>query len=307
MKLSIVVPCFNEEAVIRKTHERLTAVDFCGMEPEIIYVNDGSRDTTLDILRDIAKECDFAKVVSFQRNFGHQPAVSAGIANSTGDAIVIIDADLQDPPELIPQMVSKWKEGYDIVYGKRSKRQGESAFKLFTAWAYYRVLGFLGGDFIPKDTGDFRLIDRKVADMLNSLTERNRFLRGLTAWAGFKSCPVEYVRDERAAGETKYTLKKMIRLAEDGITSFSDKPLMLPFGIGVAGGILSFIYFIISIVMAASGNALGGVHIALSVIGIFISVMFLCMGVFGLYLSRVYDEVKNRPYYIIDEKINFNK
>lgn len=305
MKISIVVPCFNEEEVIRKTHERLAAADILGMEREIIYVNDGSRDSTLDILRELALMDESVKVVSFQRNFGHQPAVSAGIANASGDAIVVIDADLQDPPEVIPRMIEKWKEGYDIVYGKRAKRKGESAFKLVTAWAYYRVLGLLGGDFIPRDTGDFRLIDRKVADMLNSLSERNRFLRGLTAWAGFKSAPVEYIRDERFAGETKYTLKKMLRLAGDGITSFSDKPLKLPFGIGIAAGIFGFIYMIASIILWANGNDLGSLHFAISIVTLLIALLFVALGIFGLYISRIYDESKNRPYYIIGEKINF--
>lgn len=305
MKLSIIVPCFNEQEVIRETHKRLAQVDYMGMEPEIIYVNDGSRDDTLSILKEIAGEDNRAKVVSFQKNFGHQPAVSAGIKYASGDALVIIDADLQDPPDLIPKMIEKWREGYDIVYGKRAKRKGESVFKLITAWGYYRVLGFLGGDFIPKDTGDFRLIDRKVADFLNSLSERNRFLRGLTAWAGFRSIPVEYVRDERFAGETKYTLKKMLRLAEDGITSFSDKPLKLSFGIGALAGILGFLYMIASIVIWAMGNPLGSLHFVLSLLSMLMALLFICIGVVGLYLSRMYDEAKGRPYYIVGETVNF--
>lgn len=303
-KISIIVPCFNEQEVIEQTYGRLAALSLPGFEKELIFIDDGSKDCTPEILKGLAEQDSQVKVLLFAKNFGHQPAVSAGIAHCTGDAAVIIDSDLQDPPELIPEMIGKWQEGNDIVYGKRAKRKGETVFKKLTAWGYYRVLNMLGGSYIPKDTGDFRLIDRKVCDYLNSLSEHNRFLRGLTAWAGFTSCPVEYVRDERAAGETKYTLKKMFRLAGDGITAFSDKPLKLPMYFGIALLMLSFLYLIVGIVLSAL--CIWPVyHVLFAVSFALISLLAISLGVMGMYLGRMYDEAKNRPLYMIREKVNF--
>jgi dolichol-phosphate mannosyltransferase len=226
------------------------------------------------------------------------------MAASSGDAVVIIDCDLQDPPEVIPQMVEKWKAGADIVYGQRTKRKGETFFKKFTAWAYYKTLQTLGGQYIPENTGDFRLIDRKVCDTLAAMPERNRFLRGMAAWSGFKAEPLEFVRDERAAGKTKYSMKKMLKLAGDGITSFSNKPLKLPLVIGVTLMILSCAYLIVSIILAALG-VFSYIHILFSLVFFFIAALFISLGIFGLYLGRIYDEAKARPIYIIGEKINF--
>jgi len=301
--LSIVVPCFNEEAVIRETYKRLVSVELLGMEREIIFVDDGSWDATHAILGELAAADERVKVIRFVRNFGHQPATSAGIAAARGAAVVIIDADLQDPPEIIPQMISRWREGYEIVYGKRISRKGETVFKKVTAWAYYRILRRLGGKYIPRDTGDFRLIDAKVAAYLNSLSEHNRFLRGLTAWAGFTQCPVEYVRNERYAGETKYTLRKMVRLAGDGITSFSAIPLKLPMGVGITVSILAFVYLVAAIVLAATG-ILSELHAILAGVFLLLGIIMIFLGVMGMYIDRIYDEAKARPYYIIKDTIN---
>ena len=302
--ISIVVPCFNEQEVLRQTYERLHAVDIPGCDKELVFVDDGSRDKTLDILKQIASEDDEVRVISFSRNFGHQPAVTAGTAEAKGDAVVIIDADLQDPPELIPDMVELWRRGYDIVYGKRTKRHGETFMKKFTAWGYYRFLGMMGGDYIPRDTGDFRLIDRKVADMLGEMKEHNRFLRGMTAWAGFSSIPLEYVRDERAAGETKYTLKKMFKLAGDGITAFSSKPLKLPMMLGAVTCILALVYLILSIILTATGTW-PYMHIIFSLLFLLVGGLFVSLGIMGLYISRIYDEAKDRPHYIVRERYGF--
>ena len=303
-KISIIVPCFNEQEVIEQTYARLRDLALPDFEKEIIFIDDGSRDRTPEILKNLAEQDGQVRVLLFAKNFGHQPAVSAGIAHCTGDVAVVIDADLQDPPELIPEMIEKWQEGNEIVYGKRAKRKGETAFKKLTAWGYYRVLNMLGGSYIPKDTGDFRLIDRKVCDYLNSLSEHNRFLRGLTAWAGFRSCPVEYVRDERAAGETKYTLKKMFRLAGDGITAFSDKPLKLPLYFGIALMCFSLLYLVLGIVLAAL-SIWPVYHVLFAVSFALISLLSIFLGIMGMYLGRMYDEAKNRPLYMIREKINF--
>ena len=303
-KISIIVPCFNEQEVIEQTYARLRDLALPEFEKEIIFIDDGSRDRTPEILKNLAAQDGQVRVLLFAKNFGHQPAVSAGIAHCTGDASVIIDADLQDPPELIPEMIEKWQEGNEIVYGKRAKRKGETAFKKLTAWGYYRVLNMLGGSYIPKDTGDFRLIDRKVCDYLSSLSEHNRFLRGLTAWAGFRSCPVEYVRDERAAGETKYTLKKMFRLAGDGITAFSDKPLKLPLYFGIALMCFSLLYLVLGIVLAAL-SIWPVYHVLFAVSFALISLLSIFLGIMGMYLGRMYDEAKNRPLYMIREKVNF--
>lgn len=297
--ISIIVPCFNEQEVIRMTHDRLAQLDLGKYRKEILYIDDGSRDDTLSILNEIAAEDDTVKVLAFSRNFGHQTAVTAGTDAAEGDALVIIDADLQDPPEVIPQMIEKWEDGYDVVYGKRTHRDGETVFKKFTAWGYYRFLRAMGGDFIPKDTGDFRLIDKKVADVLRKdMREHNRFLRGMTAWAGFSQCPVEYERDARAAGETKYTLKKMLKLAADGITAFSAKPLLLPLYIGTGVMILSLIYLIVSIVLSAM-KLMDPIHAVLAAVFLLLGMVFLFLGIMGMYLSRVYDEAKGRPQYIL--------
>ncbi len=306
MKYSVVVPAFNEQEVLPLSYPRLKAVMDALGDYEIIFVNDGSRDCTLDILKDIAAKDQRVKVLSFSRNFGHQEAVSAGMAASRGQAVIIIDCDLQDPPEVIPEMVKRWEAGADIVYGQRTKRKGETAFKKLTAWGYYRILRALGGQYIPVNTGDFRLIDRKVCDTLNAMPEKNRFLRGMAAWSGFKAEPVEYVRDERAAGKTKYSMKKMLKLAGDGVTSFSNKPLKSPTVMGVAVLTLSFAYLIAAVVLCALG-VWEYPHILFALAFGLIGLLFVSLGIIGLYLGRIYDEAKARPVYIIDEKINFTE
>lgn len=243
-KISVVIPMYYEEEVAQECYNRTSTVlkNLNKYEYEIIFVNDGSRDKTLEILENIAKQDDRAKVISLSRNFGHQAAVTCGLKHTTGDAVVIMDADMQDPPEVIEEMIKLWEDGSEVIYAKRRSRKGETAFKLFTAKMFYKVLNGLSDVDIPKDTGDFRLADRKVIDVINSLPEHNKFLRGLFSWVGFKQSPLEYERNERFAGKTKYPLKKMLKLASDGITSFSTKPLKIL-------GILGIISVIISIVI----------------------------------------------------------
>ena len=305
MKYSVIVPAFNEQEVLHMSYPRLKAVmDGLGDDYEIIFVDDGSRDATLRILEDIAQKDTHVKVISFTRNFGHQQAVTAGMAKAAGDAVIIIDCDLQDPPEVIPQMVDKWKSGIDIVYGQRTRRKGESAFKKLTAWAYYRILRLLGGQYIPANTGDFRLIDKRVCETLRAMPEQNRFLRGMAAWSGFSSQPVEFVRDERAAGKTKYTMKKMLKLAGDGIASFSNKPLKFPLVIGLALFALSLVYLALAVVLTAVG-IMALMHVLFALVFLMISLLFITLGIFGLYLGRIYDEAKQRPVYVIGRQINF--
>ena len=304
MRYSIIIPAFNEQEVLPLSYPRLKAVmDKLG-DYELIFINDGSRDNTLKQLKELAEHDSHVRVISFSRNFGHQEAVSAGMANASGQAIVIIDCDLQDPPEVIPEMVKKWQAGADIVYGQRVKRQGETVFKKLTAWGYYRILRALGGQYIPANTGDFRLIDRKVCDTLTAMPEKNRFLRGMAAWSGFKAEPVEFVRDERAAGQTKYSLKKMLKLAGDGVTSFSNKPLKAPMALGIALTLLSLCYLVVSVVLTAL-SIWPLMHVMFALVFLLLGLLFVSLGIFGLYLGRIYDEAKGRPIYIVDEKINF--
>ena len=305
MKYSVVIPVYNEQEVLPLSFKRIKKVMDALGEHEIIFVNDGSRDSTLDLLRELAAADKAVRVISFSRNFGHQEAVSAGMAASRGDAIIIIDCDLQDPPEVIPKMVEKWQAGADIVYGLRIKRNGETAFKKFSASFYYKTLKALGGQYIPADTGDFRLIDRKVCDVLTHMPERNRFLRGMAAWAGFKAEPVEFVREERAAGHTKYSPKKMLKLAADGITSFSNKPLKYPFVFGCVLSVIAFLYLVLSVVMAGL-DIWPLMHVLFGTAFLLIGMLFVSIGILGLYLGRIYDEAKARPVYIIDQKINFD-
>lgn len=305
MKYSVVIPVYNEQEVLPLSYERLKKVMDTLGDFELIFVNDGSRDNSLNQLRKLAKTDKTVRVISFSRNFGHQEAVSAGMAAARGSAVIIIDCDLQDPPELIPQMAEKWRAGADIVYGRRIKRKGESALKKLTAAVYYKVLKALGGQYIPANTGDFRLIDRKVCDALGRMPERNRFLRGMAAWTGFRAEPVDFVRDERAAGKTKYSIKKMLKLAGDGITAFSNRPLKFPLVLGMVLGAVSLAYLVLGIVFTCLGTW-PLMHVLFALVFLLIAVLFISLGIFGLYLGRIYDEAKARPVYIIEETINFS-
>lgn len=304
--LSLIVPVYFEEEVLPESYRRMDSVmRSCGMPYEIIYVNDGSRDGTMKILRGIAKEHPEVKVFSFSRNFGHQMAVTCGMDHAKGDALIIIDADLQDPPELIPDMVKIWKEGADIVYGKRSKRKGETLFKKVTAAMYYRVLSMMSAYPIPLDTGDFRLIDRKVADVFLKMRESARFLRGMSAWMGFEAVPLEYVRQERAAGKTKYTLKKMLSLAADGILNFSATPVEMPLNIGILTGVIGIAGLIAMIVCTAAMGSACPQWLWLGVVFMLLFALLFCFqGIQGFYLGRMYDELKDRPLYIVAEALN---
>lgn len=307
--LSIVVPVYNEQEVIGETFKRLTAVfkDYF-MNVEYIFINDGSKDNTYVKLKDIAQNNANVRVINFARNFGHQIAITAGMDYAKGDAIVIIDADLQDPPEVILQMAEKWKEGYEVVYGKRLHREGETFFKKFTAKMFYRFLDSMTDVKLPVDVGDFRLIDRKVCDAMKCLPERSRYVRGLVSWVGFKQTSVEYKREKRFAGETKYPLKKMIKLAGDGIISFSYKPLKLATFMGMFVSGLSFIYLIIVLIQRFAKNGVASGWASSMAVSLFLNgVMLIVIGIMGEYVGRIYEEVKARPLYIVGELMGFEK
>lgn len=310
VKYSVVVPAYNEESLIEESYRRLKKVMDSINEPyELIFVNDGSFDRTLEILMRICENDKNVKLISFSRNFGHQTAITAGMDNAKGDAVIVIDADLQDPPEVILKMIEKWKEGYDVVYGRRAQRNGESFFKLFTAKAFYRLLKGLTNVDIPVDTGDFRLIDRKVCDVMNSMKsikEKNRYIRGLISWVGFKQIGIDYVRDPRLAGETKYTLKKMLKLAMDGITSFSYAPLKLPLYIGAFLVVASVLYFIVGTVLKIAGTTISIWNAVIALNILLSGINFAVLGAFGEYIGRIYDEVRDRPLYIVAKKVGFN-
>lgn len=308
--LSIVIPCFNEEEVLPETMRRLKS--FCSelkdLEVEMIFVNDGSRDRTIQLLKQYASEDPRIKIINFARNFGHQIAVTAGIDAAAGDAVVLIDADLQDPPEVIHQMIEKWKEGYDVVYGTRTERPGESAFKLATARSFYRILNRLSSVPIPLDTGDFRLMSRAVVDSLRSMPEKDRFVRGMVSWVGFKQVALPYKRAERFAGESKYPLRKMIRFATDGILSFSTKPLQLAVGLGICSAFIALLTILYALFMRIFTNTWVEGWTTLMVAILFIGgVQLICMGILGEYIGRIYNEIKQRPLYIVQEYIGFNE
>ena len=306
--LSLIVPVFNEEEVLPVSYARMSAAmqALTGYDYEIIYVNDGSRDGTMKQLRAIAKEHKEVRVISFSRNFGHQLAVTAGMDNARGDALIIIDADLQDPPEVIAELVKAWENGADIAYGKRLKREGETVFKKLTAFCYYRLLNAMSAYPIPLDTGDFRLLNKKVADVFLKMREHNRFLRGMSGWMGFDAVPVEYVRHERQAGKTKYTLKKMLRLAFDGILGFSYKPMSLALYAGATLGVTGMLGLIALIIIAAT---IGCAPWLWAVDGLVLinALTLAAIGVQGAYLNRIYDEVRGRPLYIAAETINLDR
>lgn len=290
--LDIIVPVFNEESCINETIKRLENVREnlnSELDVNFVFVNDGSKDETANIIATYGQNNKYVKLINFSRNFGHQIAVTAGLDNTNADYVAIIDADLQDPPKLIIDMYNKTKDGYDIVYGKRLKRENETAFKKFTAFAFYRVLNYMCDIDIPKDTGDFRLMTKPVVDTLKNMPEHHRFIRGMVPWTGFKSTPIMFNRDERFAGETKYPLSKMLKLASNAIFSFSTKPLKVFYVIGI---LLLFLAILnISNVYLTSLFLVG----ALQLFG---------MGLLGEYLGRIFDDVKDRPLYVVKNKIN---
>jgi dolichol-phosphate mannosyltransferase len=301
--ISVVVPCFNEEAVIQTCHGRLTSV-LSGLDAtyEIIYVDDGSKDRTAEILRQIHLADSHIAVLRLSRNFGHQAAVTAGLDMANGDAVVIIDADLQDPPELIPTMMTLWRSGYQVVYGVRQSREGESRFKLLTAKIFYYVINHLSEIAIPLDTGDFRLLDRAVTEAFRRMPERHRLLRGMSSWIGFSQIGLAYQRDARLAGETKYPLKKMCSLALDGIVSFSTIPLRFVTAIGFCAFGLAMlgIAYTVFIRLFTHSWVKGW---AMSFIGmLFMSgAQMLSLGIVGEYIGRIYTESKQRPLYLLRE------
>ncbi|MBS1251346.1 MAG: putative glycosyltransferase [Anaerolineales bacterium] len=306
--VSIVAPVYNEETILPELYRRLTAVvDGAGESYELILVNDGSQDRSLDVMRDLRAQDPRVKVINFSRNFGHQVAITAGTDYARGDAVVIIDADLQDPPEVILDMVKRWREGYDVVYAVRAEREGETWFKEFTANVFYRLITRITNVDIPMDTGDFRLMDRRVVDTVQQMREQHRFMRGMSSWVGFRQTGVEYVRRQRYAGETKYPFRKMLKFAIDGITSFSYLPLQLATYFGFFIASLSLVGIVVTIILRLSGSTAFFGQASTLVSVLFLGgVQLIFLGIIGEYLGRIYDEVKGRPLYIVAEALGFD-
>lgn len=306
--LSIVVPCMNEEAVLFETHQKLVEVlHRARISFELVYVDDGSTDSTPSILRALQQQDARVRVIRFSRNFGHQIAITAGLEHAGGDAVVVIDADLQDPPEVIIEFLKKWEEGHEVVYGVRTERDGETAFKLWTAKIFYRFINRLSDTRIPLDAGDFRLLDRQVVDALLSMPERDRYVRGMISWLGFSQCAVPYRRAARTAGVTKFSLWRMLHFATDGVVSFSVLPLRLATWTGFLASCLALLG-IAAVVFEKYLHVAGLVHgwsstvIAVLFMG---GVQLVCLGIIGEYVGRAYGEVKRRPLYIVQERIGF--
>ncbi|MBF0277214.1 MAG: glycosyltransferase family 2 protein [SAR324 cluster bacterium] len=306
--ISIVAPVFCEEIIIEETYRQLTGVlqAMDHYQYELIFVNDGSTDQTHSILKKIAERDHHLKVISFSRNFGHQMAITAGIEKARGHAVITIDSDLQDPPALIPQMIELWEAGNEVVYAKRTERQGETYFKKISAVFFYKFLNYLSNIEIPENTGDFRLLDRKVVDVINNLEEHNRFIRGLVSWVGYRQVAIEYVRQPRLAGKSKYSLGKMLRFAIDALLSFSNKPLRLALNLGFFSIVIAFLVLIYGLVMHWVGNTIRGWTSTLVTILFLGGVQLFTVGIIGEYLSRMYDDLKGRPLYVIDEELNFD-
>lgn len=306
---SLIIPLYNEEEVVLECVKRATKVmENIDGDYEIIFVNDGSADKTVSLMEKELNSNPKLKMINFSRNFGHQIAITAGMDHAIGDAVIVMDADLQDPPELIHKMIEKYLMGYEVVYAVRAKRKGESIFKRISAKFFYRFLRYMCNIDIPVDTGDFRLISKDVCKVMTSLTERNRYVRGLVSWVGFKQIGIEYEREERFAGVTKYPLNKMIKLSIDGITSFSTKPLTLSKNLGFFIALIGFIYAIIVIVQKFALNmpntGWASITVVLLIIG---GVQLIMIGIVGDYIARIFDESKNRPLYIISKKYNMDK
>lgn len=300
--VTIVVPAYNEEEVLEVLHSRLLQVLTPAVSSfEVIFVNDGSRDRTPEMLDDICRSDARFKALHFSRNFGHQAAVTAGLRAATGEATVVIDADLQDPPELILEMMAKWREGYQVVYAQRSARHGEGIAKRATAYVFYRTLGKLSEVDVPFDAGDFCLMDRQIVDLLNSMPERNRYIRGLRAWLGFRQTSVTYERPSRFAGVTKYPFRRMVALALDAVFALSKAPLRLATWFGFGASAASFILGLVFIGerLFGSGNIARGWASTIVVVLFLGGVQLICIGVIGEFIGRIYDEVKQRPLYVV--------
>ena len=306
--LSVIVPCLNEEEALRGTQVRLSSVlEQIPTNFEIIYVDDGSTDATPEVLRELQAYDSRVRVVRFSRNFGHQMAITAGLEHAAGDAVVIIDADLQDPPETIVDFFRKWQEGYDVVYGVRTEREGETAFKLWTAKLFYRFMTRLSDTQIPLDTGDFRLMDRRVLNVLLGMPERDRFVRGMVSWLGFSQVAVPYRREARIAGVTKFSFFKMLRFALDGIFSFS----IVPLRVATWTGFITSFLAILGIVLVSLEHFLGVEGLVKGWTSTMFAVLFIggvqliCMGIIGEYIGRIYGESKHRPLYVVREILGF--
>jgi len=304
---SVVVPVYNEEEVVSVSYKRLTDVMESMQEDyEIIFINDGSRDNTAQIIANIIQEDKNVRLLNFSRNFGHMPAITAGMQYAKGDAIIIIDADLQDPPEVLPDMAALWKEGYDVVYGKRKERKGESFFKEWSASWFYRLINSMVSIDLPVDTGEFRIIDRKVCDAVNRLPERHRYMRGLVSWVGFRQTAYEYVRVERYAGTTKYPLRKMLSFAMDAITALSYKPLKLATSLGFIISLLSFIYMLVILWQTLfTDTTITGWASTIGIVLFTQGIVLMILGLMGEYIGRIFEEIKNRPVYIVQEVLGY--
>ena len=307
--LSIVVPVFNESDVIEAFYGRAkTVVDsLSSFSYEMVFVDDGSRDDSYEKMTRIATRDQNVRIVKFSRNFGHQIAITAGLDMAKGDAVVVVDADLQDPPEVITKFIEKWEEGYDVVYGVREKRAGESRMKLYTASLFYRILSALTKIDIPVDTGDFRLMSQRAVAHFRELREQDRFVRGLVSWIGFKQTAVYYIRENRYAGETKYPYKKMVKFALDGITSFSSVPLKLATFLGYLTSIVAFLYACSVFIQKLLGITVQG-WATIMVGTLFLGgVQLICIGIMGEYVARIFNQIKQRPMYIIEEVYDSGK
>ncbi len=304
LKISWVIPCFNEELVIEEAFKRISNVNksLTHYLWEIVFIDDGSNDNTNVIIRNLVTKHNGIVLISLSKNYGHQTAVQAGLDYVDSDAVIIIDSDLQDPPELAIDMLKKWEEGYAVVYGLRTERKSETYFKKTSAKIFYRILNFLSNTKIPVDTGDFRLIDKKIVTALRKMPEKGRYLRGLISWAGFKQTEISYLRSKRYAGKSKYPLKKMIKLALEGITSFSTKPLRIATLIGIFSSFISLIlmFYIVYVRFFTDVWVTGWAGLALIILFMG-GIQLICMGIIGEYLAKVFIESKNRPLYFIDE------
>ncbi len=299
--LSLVIPCFNEEEVLPELKRRLAEIVASYKFPfEIVLIDDGSKDTTWPIICTFAEELPFIKAVRLARNFGHQTAITCGLDQTRGEVVVILDADLQDPPELIPDMLAQWRAGYDVVYGQRQTRFGESWAKRFFAFAFYRIFEHIAGLHVPRDTGDFRLMDRRAVDALQSLKERHRFVRGMVSWIGYHQIALPYNRPERFAGTTKYPFRKSLFLAVDAITSFTYAPLRLASYMGVITSAFAFLYIIVVIILKILGINYSGYTSLMASILLLGGVQLMFLGILGEYVGRIFEQGQRRPLYLID-------